>query len=100
MNDQPSLFGGNLTSYRTATGKVVEVIQRGKHYVEPRGYADKPGTGPKDETCGSCEHQTYYRSAKRYPKCLLTRAAWTHSRRTDILVGAAACSKWKAKAAP
>lgn len=67
---------------------------RGKHYVEPRGYAAKPGTGPKGETCGSCKHKTSgFR--RRFPKCILTRACWTHARRTDILVGADACEKWE-----
>lgn len=98
MTDQPSLFGKDLVSYRTASGKVVEAVKRGKHYVEPRGYADKPGTGPKGETCGSCKHKTYAGStAGSYPKCRLNEARWTRTRRTDILVGAAACSKWEAK---
>lgn len=92
MIEQPSLFGKELISYRTASGKVVETVKRGKHYIEPRGYADKPGTGPKGETCGSCKHRT-----GRFPKCLLIEGSWTRTRRTDILVRAAACSKWEAK---
>ena len=98
MTDQPSLFAGSLVSYRTASGEVIEPPQRGKHYVEPRGYADKPGTGPKGETCGSCRHLCRAGTGgKRFPKCVLTEAAWTSTRRTDVLVRAAACSKWQAK---
>lgn len=96
MSDQLSLFGKELVSYRTASGNVVEVVKRGKHYVEPRGYAAKPGTGPAGETCGTCAHKTYSgNTAGRYPKCALTRACWTRTRRTDILVNAAACEKWE-----
>ncbi len=88
------LFGG-LASYQTADGRTIEVKPRGKHYVEPRGYADRPGTGPAGETCGSCKHLAYIRMSKSYPKCKLTRACWTGGRRTDVLVKAAACSKWE-----
>jgi hypothetical protein len=46
------LFGG-LPTYQTSDGRTVEVKKRGKHYVEPRGGADRPGTGPHlPETAG------------------------------------------------
>lgn len=83
---------GNLVSYQTVDGRTVAAKPRGRHYVAPRGGADRPGTGPKGETCGSCENICRYR---RYAKCVLTQAAWTHSPRTDIRVGWAACSKWE-----
>lgn len=83
------LFGG-LKSYRTADGRTVDVQPRGKHYIEPRGYAAPPGTGPPGETCGSCEHLARVR---RFTKCDLR--AWTHTRRTDVLVRAAACQRWE-----
>ena len=92
MTDQPGLFGKDLVSYRTASGNVVETVPRGKHYVEPRGYAARPGTGPAGESCGSCQHMTHAGgTAGSYPKCALTRAKWTRTRRTDILAKAAAC---------
>lgn len=91
------LFGG-LTSYQTKDGRTVEVPQRGKHYVEPRGGADRPGTGPQGETCGSCKHLVRTGNNKKYPKCLLTRACWTHSPRTDIRTRWVACSKWERQA--
>lgn len=90
----PSRDSGQLT-FQTMGGDTVVVPVRGKHYIQPRGYADKPGTGPDGETCGSCRH-SYHRRAGRYPKCDLTRTCHTHSRRTDILMRAAACSKWEA----
>jgi hypothetical protein len=90
------LFGG-LPTYTSIGGKTVEAKPRGKHYVQPRGGADRPGTGPKGETCGSCEHLVRARYG-RHPKCLLTRAAWTHGPRTDVRVRWAACSKWERKA--
>jgi hypothetical protein len=89
------LFGG-LLSYRTADGRTIEAKPRGKHYIEPRGYAAKPGTGPEGESCKSCRHSIHAGTGgKRFPKCELMLACWTSSRRTDILMGAAACSKWE-----
>lgn len=85
------LFGG-LKSYRTADGRDIEAKPRGKHYIEPRGYAAPPGTGPEGETCGSCEHLARFR---RFPKCALNHGAWTHTRRTDVLVRAVACQRWE-----
>ena len=90
------LFGG-LPSYTTIGGQTVEAPKRGKHYVAPRGGADRPGTGPKDETCGSCKHLVRVRTGagKAFPKCGLNRAAWTHGGKTDVRVRWAACSKWE-----
>ena len=88
------LFGG-LPTYTTQSGEVVEIKKRGKHYVEPRGGADRPGTGPAGETCGSCKHIARVQHAKVYLKCALTRACWTSGGRTDIRARWAACSKWE-----
>ena len=63
-----------------------------------KGYAWRPGTGPKDETCGSCKHcfrKTY--TSKPYHKCLLMRDQWGSTRRTDILVRSPACKFWEKK---
>lgn len=65
----------------------------GKHYVQPRGYGGRPGTGPKGETCGTCKNCVRMR---RWSKCDLARKAWTGGRGTDILVRTAACDKWEA----
>jgi len=64
----------------------------GKHYVQPKGYAAMPGTGPTDETCGSCKFAV---RGRRWLKCELIRARWTHGRGTDILARTPACSKWQ-----
>lgn len=93
MND---LFGGALPTYTTQDGRTVEAPKRGKHYVAPRGGADRPGTGPAGETCGSCKHMVRtYTGSKHFPKCGLNRACWTHGAKTDIRVRWAACSKWE-----
>lgn len=83
-------------TFKTFGGATVAVPARGKHYIEPSGYVAKPGSGPAGETCGSCQHVVGRGS--RFLKCNLARAKWTHTRRTDILARAPACSKWaKAK---
>jgi hypothetical protein len=81
--------------FKTLGGDIVTVKRRGKHYIEPRGYYYHPGTGPEGETCGSCKHIT---PGRRWRKCGLNRARWTHSRGTDILVRAPACKYWEARA--
>lgn len=78
-------------------GEVVTAAQRGKHYVQPRGYFYPPGTGPADETCGSCEHLVHKRMSKSYPKCGLNEAKWTGGRGSDVLVKSPACKYWKAR---
>lgn len=82
--------------FTTIGGLPVYGKTRGKHYIEPRGYAAPPGTGPKGETCGSCKH--IFREL-RYRKCEARRGAWSHSRGTDILAGSPACRQWE-KPAP
>lgn len=96
MEDQPTLFPVPCASYTTADGRTVDVPKRGKHYVQQRGYAGKPGTGPAGETCKTCEHYTIVRMAKSYRKCGLNRAKWTGGARSDILAGSPACEKWTA----
>lgn len=81
---------GQLT-FTTMGGDTMTVKKRSKHYVQQRGYAAPPGTGPAGETCGSCEHIV---RGRKYRKCELIRAKWTHGPGTDILARAPACSKW------
>lgn len=71
--------------------------KRGKHYIEPRGYAFSPGTGPAGETCGTCRFYCSMNRGKRFAKCEKARSSWTHSRRTDVLSRAAACKFWEKK---
>lgn len=70
---------------------------RGKHYVEPRGYAAPPGTGPEGKTCRDCAHyaRNYTGSGKSFPKCNLARAKWTGGRGSDILARAPACNRFE-----
>jgi hypothetical protein len=68
----------------------------GKYYVEPRGYAAIPGTGPAGETCGSCAHMVRRRLGGVYRKCGLMRAQWTGGAKTDIKATSPACSRWEA----
>lgn len=85
-------------TFNTLGGDTVTVPKRGKHYVQPRGYAARPGTGPEGETCKTCRHSYHGGTGRRrYPKCALTRACHRSSRRTDILMGAPACEKFQPK---
>ncbi|UGA46629.1 hypothetical protein HU230_0011545 [Bradyrhizobium quebecense] len=83
---------GQLT-FTTLGGETVTVKKRGKHYIQPRGYIQRPGTGPAGETCGTCEHIT---KSRHFAKCELSRGRWTRGRGTDILVKAPACRRWEA----
>lgn len=82
-------------SYVTKDGREIAAPKRGKHYVAARGGADRPGTGPVGETCGSCQHHVVRQYARAYHKCALNRSCWTGGRKTDILVRWPACSKWE-----
>ena len=79
-------------SFTTLGGEIVEVPVRGKHYVQPRGYFYPPGTGPKNETCGTCKHCARF---KKWAKCELNRARWTGGRGSDILARSPACKYWE-----
>jgi hypothetical protein len=64
--------------------------------VAKTGYAAKPGTGPNNETCKTCQHSVPLRpGAKTFYKCLLIKAGWTNSIKTDIKLKSPACSKWE-----
>lgn len=72
-----------------------------KYKHVPKGYAYPPGTGPKGETCGSCNHAVRSRGGRRaYWKCLLIRPNWSASYGTDILLKSPACAKWEAEIQP
>lgn len=79
-------------TFATLGGDIVTVQMRGKHYVQPKGYAAFPGTGPQGETCGSCKHICRQR---RWAKCELVRGRWTGGRGSDVLVRAPACRRWE-----
>lgn len=57
------------------------------------GYAANPGSGPENETCGSCKHCVGF----KYKKCQLMSGTWTHGLKTDIKSRSKACWKWESK---
>lgn len=81
-------------TFKTMGGETVSYPVRGKHYIQPAGYADHPGTGPAGEFCRSCQHRIQFR---RWNKCDLARGKWTGGRASDILASAPACKFWKKK---
>lgn len=64
--------------------------------VKKRGHAARPGSGPKGETCGTCQHIARKRMSKTYIKCALAKATWTGGGGSDVRVMDPACSKWEA----
>lgn len=85
-----------MLTYKNLLGETVSYPVRGKHYVQQRGYAYHPGTGPVGETCKTCRHRVQMQgSSQRWSKCELARATWTNGKATDILASAPACKFWK-----
>jgi hypothetical protein len=59
------------------------------------GYADRPGTGPKGERCGTCLHlQRCVHLGNTTHKCEIMAAIWNYSTDTDVHLQAPACSHW------
>ena len=90
---QPDMLGG-----KAVPGTRLRRVRRsGKPPVAREGWADKPGTGPEGETCGSCTYCEAFHYAKRYYKCAArTGHHWKGGRATDIRPLDPACSKWAA----
>lgn len=88
---QPDMLGG-----KAVPGSRLRRIRRtGKAPVARDGWADKPGTGPESETCGSCTYCEAFHYAKRYYKCAARSGRhWQGRRATDIRPLDPACSKW------
>lgn len=99
MTAQPPLFG--RTDIRDAArdkARWLDTKGRPRKPTPAKGYADKPGSGPEGETCGSCQHAErveYHR--KTYRKCGMARNKWTHGTGSDIRLKSPACSLWEAK---
>lgn len=75
-----------------------EPIPLPRRTPRPRGYAARPGGGPKGETCRSCRHYCRLPSGggrKHFLKCGLLEANWTHGPGTDIKAGSPACCLWE-----
>lgn len=58
-------------------------------------HAMPPGTGPENETCGSCKYLYRKRMSKVYLKCGLCRALWTGGGGSDVKSRDPACSRWE-----
>jgi hypothetical protein len=71
-------------------------INKVKHPAN--GYAATPGTGPKDQTCKTCQHvhRSTWNGRKTFIKCALMQHAWTNSYGTDIRASSPACRRWEA----
>lgn len=67
----------------------------------PHGNAAPIGSGPKGETCKTCEHivRVQYHD-KTYLKCNLRKANWTHGYGSDIRAKWPACSFWTTPSVP
>lgn len=91
-----------MSAYINLFGEPVAVPpKRGRHYVEPRGHAGRPGSGPPGATCGGCAH--YVRKlvgSRTYPKCGLSSGVQKKHRGSDIRMRDAACQFWEADDAP
>lgn len=54
------------------------------------------GSGPDDETCGSCAHRVRVQhGGRRYQKCGEMRRSWTHGPGSDIKAAWLACHQWE-----
>lgn len=64
----------------------------------PRGYAARPGTGPKGQRCNTCEHCMVVVSLnRRSRKCHLRAKDWTPGAESDVKHNAPACRDWVRK---
>lgn len=86
MNTEVDLFGQ-------------EILTEKRQPTKLKGYAAPPGTGPKGETCRTCEHYCRVRKANTYRKCGKVRDRWMGGPGTDILARSPACAYWE-KAKP
>lgn len=63
---------------------------------QPAGHIAPPGTGPEGQTCANCTHcRLRATRSKRYYKCGLAIAAWTHGRESDIRLSDSACRRFE-----
>lgn len=97
---QRNLFG-ELISQAEAEGSdqySPHLSSGGRRITRPKGYADRPGTGPAGETCRGCRfYARVHTGANYYRKCLVVMHRWTHGPGTDIKASSPACSFWKPK---
>jgi len=87
---QRNIFDGHMERPR----------QYGKRFAgSARGHASAPGTGPAEESCGTCANCRMLRiKDHNVYKCGLVQEHWTHDRETDVLKSSPACARWRAGA--
>ena len=62
----------------------------------PRGYIATPGTGPKGETCRTCQHVVRVRlMGEQRLRCGLNQAKWKKTNRSRVIPTSPACSQWE-----
>lgn len=88
MPAQRNIFDGHIERAR----------EYGKRFAgSANGYAAKPGTGPADQSCGTCGNCRVRKiKCHNVYKCGLCEALWTHDRGTDVLKRSPACARWRA----
>lgn len=68
-----------------------DITKDERRTTQPKGYAARPGSGPKGETCSTCIHKA---KRGRFTKCGLLKKHWTQGRGTDVLQQSPACQFW------
>ena len=58
----------------------------------PRGHPETPGTGPKSETCSTCQHIVKTRVGL---KCKRNSKKWTAGKASNVRAKDAACFEWQ-----
>jgi hypothetical protein len=92
------LFGEPVTEPWPVPAEVARGKRKKRKDPVPRGYARIPGTGPKGETCGTCNHAACKHLArKRIYKCVCNYPRWTNGRGSDIVLKSPACILWVPK---
>lgn len=90
---QPDMLGG-----KAVPASRLRRRSRARPPLKRQGWADKPGTGPIGETCGSCTYCGEYRFKQTYFKCTARPGEhWKGGRETDIRPMDPACSKWSGR---
>lgn len=78
----------------------VEIPVEPVKHLKQGGYARRPGTGPANETCGTCANCIGTGGGRKtFYKCAVVRHRWTRGPGTDILKRTSACELWQAQAA-
>jgi hypothetical protein len=73
-----------------------EVLSTPTRQRPDRAHPYAPGTGPKGQTCGTCQKCVCrHFTRKRYYKCRVLMKTWTGGAGTDIKLRDSACKSWE-----